>query len=190
MKTRLDTRKKVPSTPTLRYSTFRHPLVGELLLVADGDHLVRSIYTDCESGKKQKDWIHDPSHPVLRDAVAQLGKYLEGKREKLTIPLRLDGSDFQRRVYQEVLAIPLGHTLSYSDLARKMNMPAAARSVGAALGKNQLLIFVPDHRVISQSGATGGFGGKWNRKPGLLELEERMAAKSRPDNPILKSRLN
>jgi len=179
MNTRLGANTKGLPDQAFRYSRFRHRLVGELLLVTDGKNLIRSIYTDYESGKKQKDWVHAPSHSVLRKAALQLGEYLEGRRKKLTVPLQLTGSDFQIRVYREVLSIPLGHSLSYSDLARKMNMPAAARSVGAALGKNQLLIFIPDHRVISQSGAMGGFGGKWNRKPGLLELEERMSGESR-----------
>jgi methylated-DNA-[protein]-cysteine S-methyltransferase len=165
--------------PQFRYATLRHKLIGEILLAADGDHLIRAIYIDCESGKKQKSWIHDPKHPVLRETAQQLSEYLHGKRKQFSVPLRLTGSDFQNRVYREVQSIPLGHITSYSELAKKMEMPGAARSVGAALGKNQLLIFIPDHRVISQSGAIGGFGGTWNRKPGLIELEERMAARTR-----------
>jgi O-6-methylguanine DNA methyltransferase len=54
-------------------------------------------------------------------------------------------------------------------------MPRAARSIGAAISKNPLLIFIPDHRVVNSNGSIGGFAGKWNRKPGLLELEERLA---------------
>ena len=179
MKTRSSTGKKVSPAPMLHYSIFHHKLVGDLLLVADGDHLIRAIYTDAPSGKKEKGWIHDPAHPVLREAALQLADYLDGKRKDLSTALfKITGSPFQIRVYKEVLTIPLGHIMSYSELARKLNMPGAARSVGAALGKNQLLIFIPDHRVISQNGGIGGFGGTWNRKPGLLELEERMAGKS------------
>jgi methylated-DNA-[protein]-cysteine S-methyltransferase len=59
----------------------------------------------------------------------------------------------------------------YSEL----KMPRAARSIGAAISKNPLLIFIPDHRVVNSNGSIGGFAGKWNRKPGLLELEERLA---------------
>jgi len=168
------------------YATLKHKLIGEILLLADGDQLTRAIYTDCESGKKEKAWIHDPAHLVLRKAARELGEYLDGKRREFTVPLKIDGSDFQQRVYREVQTIPLGHITSYSELARKMKMPGAARSVGAALGKNQLLIFIPDHRVISQSGAIGGFGGTWNRKPGLIELEEKMAESSMRGKPLFK----
>lgn len=120
MKTRSSTGKKASPAPTHHYSIFRHKLVGDLLLVADGDHLIRAIYTDAPSGKKEKGWIHDPGHPVLREAALQLTDYLDGKRKDLTVPIRIIGSDFQRRVYDAVRTIPLSHIMSYSDLARKL----------------------------------------------------------------------
>jgi len=160
------------------YTTLKHPLVGEMLLIADDEGLVYSGYTDSDSATKGGS-KRAPDHPVLKIAAAQLHDYLEGKRCALDVPLKITGSEFQKRVYQLVREIPLGHTASYMELARKMKKPGAARSVGAAIGKNPLLIFVPDHRVISHGGGIGGFSGKWNRKPGLIELEERLSKKGK-----------
>jgi O-6-methylguanine DNA methyltransferase len=91
---------------------------------------------------------------------------------------QIQGTEFQREVYNLVRQIPVGAVASYTDIAAKLDMPRAGRSVGAAIGKNPLLIFIPDHRVIIQGGSVGGFAGKWNRKPGLLDLEKRLAAKN------------
>ena len=94
------------------------------------------------------------------------------------MPLLPIGTDFQLQVWSEVQHVPIGNTISYTELATKLRMPRAARSAAAAIGKNPLLIFIPDHRVINRSGTVGGFAGRWNRKPGLLELERRIAGKA------------
>jgi methylated-DNA-[protein]-cysteine S-methyltransferase len=157
------------------YSTFTHPLIGTLLLVTDGELLIRSSYTDSEFAPEiGKDWKRDPRQSLLEEAKSQLKQYLDGKKQKLTVPLRIEGTEFQKRIYDLVLKIPVGTVTSYLEIGQKLQKPLAARSIGAAIGKNPLLIFIPDHRVVNRSGAIGGFAGKWNRKPGLLELEMRM----------------
>jgi methylated-DNA-[protein]-cysteine S-methyltransferase len=154
------------------YSTLKHRLIGELLLVASQTRLIRSNYVDSKTAPTiQKGWLHDPTHPVLANATLQLNEYLRGDRRKLTVPLQPVGTDFQLKVWNEVQKVPIGSTISYTELAKKLQMPKAIRSIGAAIGKNPLLIFIPDHRVVNRSGAVGGFAGRWNRKPGLLELE-------------------
>src|ERR1700742_4852881 len=155
---------------------FEHPLVGELYLEANEFALVRSCYLDSKLAPKiDKNARQNKSHPILSEAVSQLKQYLDEKRVNLTVPLEILGTDFQKKVYKLVMKIPLGATSTYSELASKLKMSGAARSVGAAIGKNPLLIFIPDHRVLNSSGAVGGFAGKWNRKPGLLELETKLA---------------
>jgi methylated-DNA-[protein]-cysteine S-methyltransferase len=158
------------------YSTLQHPLVGDLLLVADEDVLMRSSYLDSKlAPKPAKEWICDPSQQILAKAISQLNHYFQGKRSQFTIPLQIQGTEFQQKVYRLILEVPVGATTSYTELAAKLKMPRAARSIGAAISKNPLLIFIPDHRVVNSSGSVGRFAGKWNRKPGLLELEKRWA---------------
>ena len=160
------------------YSELKHPLIGELLLVADQSRLIRSSYPDSKNAPKiLKDWIYDPKDPVLAAATLQLNEYLRGERTNLTVPLKPIGTDFQLHVWSQVQCVPIGSTISYTELAAKLRMPRAARPVAAAIGKNPLLIFIPDHRVINSSGTVGGFAGRWNRKPRLLELERRIAGK-------------
>ena len=159
----------------ISYSTLQHPLVGDLLLVADEHRLMRSSYLDSKlTPKPAKEWICDPTQQVLAKAISQLNQYFQGKRSQFTVPLQIQGTDFQQKVYRLVQEIPVGATTSYTELASKLKIPRAARSIGAAISKNPLLIFIPDHRVVNSSGSIGGFAGKWNRKPGLLELEKRL----------------
>ena len=160
----------------ISYSTLQHPLVGDLLLVADDRRLMRSSYLDSKlAPKPAKEWICDPTQPVLAKAISQLNQYFQGRRSQFTVPLQIQGTDFQQKVYRFVQEVPVGATTSYTELAAKLKMPRAARSIGAAISKNPLLIFIPDHRVVNSSGSIGGFAGRWNRKPGLLELEKRLA---------------
>ena len=162
------------------YTTLTHQLIGTLLLVTDGESLVRSSYIDSKLAPDiGKDWKRDPKQPVLMEAISQLKQYLSGKRVTLTVPLRIEGTEFQKKVYDLILQIPLGTVTTYMEIGEKLKKPLAARSVGAAIGKNPLLIFIPDHRVINRSGSVAGFAGKWNRKPGLLDLEKRTARRAR-----------
>jgi methylated-DNA-[protein]-cysteine S-methyltransferase len=158
------------------YSTFQHPLVGDLFLAADEHGLLRSSYLDSKwAPKPVKEWICDPTQQVLAKAISQLDQYFQGKRSQFTVPLQIQATEFRKKVYHLVQEVPVGALTTYTELAAKLGMPGAARSIGAAIGKNPLLIFIPDHRVVKSSGSVGGFAGKWNRKPGLLELEKRMA---------------
>ncbi len=159
------------------HCTLNHPLIGTLVLLADDERLIRSSYLDSKLAPHiEPAWKRDAKQPILKEAVSQLGEYLSGERQKLTVPLRIGGTEFQQRVYEHVLNIPIGTVTNYLELARKLKKPLAARSVGAAIGQNPLLIFIPDHRVTTSSGSTGGFAGKWNRKPGLLKLEKQMTS--------------
>lgn len=101
----------------------------------------------------------------------QLGEYFNKKRENFDIPLDFVGTDFQIKVWHELLKIPFGETISYSKEAEKMGNPNATRAVASANGKNKISIVVPCHRVISKDGSLGGYGGGIDRKKFLLELE-------------------
>ena len=108
---------------------------------------------------------------VIKKAHEELVEYLDGKRKVFTVPLSPSGTDFQKRVWDALLAIPYGETRSYKEIARYISNPKACRAVGGANGKNPIAIFIPCHRVISSDGALGGFSSGIEYKKRLLEIE-------------------
>lgn len=108
---------------------------------------------------------------VLKEAVIQLQEYFEGKRTEFTFKLNPQGTEFQQKVWQELLNIPFGKTTSYMDLSKKLGDVKAIRAVASANGKNPLWIVVPCHRVIGSDGSLTGYAGGLWRKQWLLEHE-------------------
>lgn len=107
----------------------------------------------------------------LEQAVIQLQEYFEGKRTHFDLKLNPKGTDFQQSVWQELLNIPYGETLSYMELSKKIGDVKAIRAVATANGKNPLWIVIPCHRVIGTDGSLTGYAGGLWRKKWLLELE-------------------
>ena len=107
----------------------------------------------------------------LKEAVLQLQDYFDGKRTTFTFPLNPSGTDFQKKVWDELLHIPFGKTCSYLDLSKKLGDVKAIRAVASANGKNPLWIVVPCHRVIGTDGSLTGYAGGLWRKKWLLEHE-------------------
>lgn len=109
---------------------------------------------------------------VTTEASKQLDAYFAGERRKFDIPLILSGTTFQITVWKALLQIPYGTTVSYSELARNIDMPNAVRAVANANGANAISIFVPCHRVIGNDGSLTGYAGGLNVKKYLLALEK------------------
>jgi methylated-DNA-[protein]-cysteine S-methyltransferase len=107
----------------------------------------------------------------LKLPVAQLNEYFEGKRNGFDFKLNPQGTDFQQKVWQELLNIPFGKTMSYLDLSKKLGDVKAIRAVASANGKNPLWIVIPCHRVIGTDGSLTGYAGGLWRKKWLLEHE-------------------
>ena len=107
----------------------------------------------------------------LKEAAIQLQEYFEGKRTHFTFLLHPSGTEFQKKVWQELLNIPFGKTCSYLELSKKLGDVKAIRAVAAANGKNPLWIVVPCHRVIGADGSLTGYAGGLWRKKWLLEHE-------------------
>ena len=107
----------------------------------------------------------------LEQAVTQLQEYFKGKRTHFNLKLNPKGTEFQQRVWQELLNIPFGKTLSYLELSKKLGDIKAIRAVAAANGKNPLWIVVPCHRVIGTDGSLTGYAGGLERKKWLLDHE-------------------
>lgn len=117
----------------------------------------------------------DEGHSVIVETERQLGEYFEGERMDFDVPLDLQGTDFQKRVWEQLLEISYGETRSYGDLARALGDPQMAQAVGAANGNNPVSIIVPCHRVVGASGALTGYAGGVDVKAKLLALERKNA---------------
>jgi O-6-methylguanine DNA methyltransferase len=113
------------------------------------------------------------SNPLLQQAVEQLRAYFGGELRNFDLALDMHGTEFQKRVWGELLNIPYGATRSYSFVAGTIGAPKAVRAVGAANGRNPIPIVVPCHRVIGAGGSLVGYGGGLPLKRFLLDLEGR-----------------
>ena len=141
--------------------------IGTLMLRADDYVLIEVKHTD------ERPSLRPTTHPILRETVQQLNAYFMGERTTFELPLRTQGTAFEQSVYEVLCAIPCGETLSYKDVARRLNRPKAARAVGQACGKNTLLLVVPCHRVIASDGGLGGFALPLEIKAALLGMEKK-----------------
>jgi methylated-DNA-[protein]-cysteine S-methyltransferase len=115
------------------------------------------------------------SHPLIQKCVAQLEEYFAGTRRSFDLPLQQNGSSFQQNVWQQLLLIGYGKTISYLELSKRIGDVKAIRAVGTTNGKNQIAIIVPCHRVIGSDGSLTGYAGELWRKKWLLEHEGKVA---------------
>lgn len=153
--------KKLPGETVWR--EVASPLGPLTVLAADAG--VRAIAFECEQTERAKIDLHRArAHAVIDKAMAQLARYFDGTLRSFDLPLDLHGTDFQQRVWELVLKIPLGQTRTYGELARALGNADAARAVGAANGKNPVAIAVPCHRVIGASGNLTGYAGGLEKK--------------------------
>ena len=124
----------------------------------------------CESECVHDESMH-VSSSILSKARRELAEYFVGKRRSFDIPLLLAGTDFQKSVWQVLLEIPYGKTVSYRDVAEKLGNRKGVRAVAQAIGANPIAIFIPCHRVIGSNGSLTGFAGGMDAKKILLETE-------------------
>jgi methylated-DNA-[protein]-cysteine S-methyltransferase len=116
--------------------------------------------------------------PLMKEALKQLDEYFAGKRKDFTVKLILKGTDFQKKVWEQLKKIPYASTTSYKDVARDIGKEKAVRAVGGANSRNDIVIIVPCHRVIAHDGTLGGFGGGLWRKEWLLKHEKKHGGRS------------
>ena len=123
------------------------------------------VYIDKKYGQAEK------VEPTQCNYHYQIIEYLEGKLKKFTLLLDLKGTEFQKKVWNELLNIPYGEVKTYKDIAKAVGSPKGYRAVGGALNKNPIPIIVPCHRVVGSNGQLVGFAGGVDLKAKLLELE-------------------
>ena len=157
------------------FSYFDSP-IGRLLLTSDGTALTGLYMEPSRKAQSTDGWAQDAAVEPLAATLRQLSEYFAGTRREFDLPLRLDGSAFQQRVWHELTEIPYGVTWSYGQLAKRIGNPSASRAVGLANGRNPISILVPCHRVIGADGSLTGYGGGLERKRWLLRHEGAIAA--------------
>lgn len=143
--------------------------IGPLTLASNGGALTQ---VEFEGGKYPL-----PHHPlgadkILDQARRELDKYFAGKLRAFTVKVDPQGTEFQRKAWAALQAIPYGETRSYAQQAKAIGSPKATRAIGAANGRNPIPVIIPCHRVIGANGSLTGFGGGMERKQILLELEQ------------------
>lgn len=111
------------------------------------------------------------NHPCVQECVAQLDEYFRGMRKEFSVNVILQGTEFQKQVWQQVMTIPFGKTVSYQDVAVALGKPKACQAVGNANGRNKIPIIIPCHRVLGSDGKLTGYGGGLWRKEWLLQHE-------------------
>ncbi|MGB0133133.1 methylated-DNA--[protein]-cysteine S-methyltransferase [Dokdonella sp.] len=158
------------------YDTMETP-IGNIVLAGDGHALQHVGLPDARRPLAiPSEWKRDPSR--LAEATKQFSAYFRGELIEFNLPLDAAGTEFQKRVWLALGGIPYGTTISYAELARRIDNPKASRAVGLANGANPLSIVVPCHRVIGANGSMTGYGGGLSAKRFLLDLESRHAPKS------------
>jgi methylated-DNA-[protein]-cysteine S-methyltransferase len=161
----------MPTTHTMNtvYSTLDSP-VGPITVAGDGEVVTNvRMVGQSHPPADQAEWRFDPE--AFPEALGQLRAYFGGHLTRFELPLRLEGTEFQRRVWGALLEIPYGETASYGEIAGRIGSPGAARAVGLANGRNPVGIIVPCHRVIGSDGSLTSYGGGLDRKLTLLQLE-------------------
>jgi AraC family transcriptional regulator of adaptative response/methylated-DNA-[protein]-cysteine methyltransferase len=122
---------------------------------------------------------------IISQTISELTEYFEGRRKEFTVPLYLDGTDFQKMVWQQLINIPYGTTWSYQQLANELNMPSSTRVVANANGANKIAIIIPCHRVIGSNGKLTGYSGGLDKKQKLLEIErQKLNIELKIEDPI------
>lgn len=150
------------------YSRIITTPIGKMVAIANDDAIIYLDFLDEDESIQTT----NQNHSLLVKLEDELGEYFAQKRELFTLPLSLDGTEFQKSVWKTLCKIPYGTTMSYASEAKLFGNPRATRAVASANAKNPISILIPCHRVISSSGSIGGYSsGVW-RKEFLLSLEK------------------
>nr|WP_055493871.1 methylated-DNA--[protein]-cysteine S-methyltransferase [Streptomyces sp. TP-A0356] len=143
---------------------------GPLTLVAT-DGVLCGLYMAGQRHRPPEETFGERDEGPFGEAIDQLEAYFAGELQEFTLELRLDGTPFQRSVWEQLRLIPYGETRSYGELAAALGSPGASRAVGLANGRNPIGIIVPCHRVVGAGGGLTGYGGGLDRKKRLLDFE-------------------
>jgi len=170
------------SMETIAIQRFRTP-VGDMLLGSTDDKLCLCDWVvephrelmDRRISRYFNVGCREATSDVIECAIGEIGEYFGGVRREFSIPIQMAGTEFQRRVWSELMTIPYGETISYGLLARRIGNAKGVRAVAMACASNPISIIVPCHRVIGSDKSLTGYGGGLDTKRALLQLEARMS---------------
>jgi len=141
-------------------------IIGKISISDDGMGNIDGVYLP----NSNLPFREQRESPILKEAALQIDEYLLGKRMTFSLSLKTEGTDFQKRVWNEIAKIPYGETASYSEIAKRIGSPNAYRAVGNACNSNPIPLIIPCHRVVASNGI-GGYGGGLALKKRLMDIE-------------------
>ncbi|MCL2572766.1 MAG: methylated-DNA--[protein]-cysteine S-methyltransferase [Defluviitaleaceae bacterium] len=149
--------------------------MGPILVKEEDEHITEISFLEADLRDKfRTSKVETASDaPVAKACIAQLEAYFAGHLKEFTVPIKLKGTDFRMQVWAALMTIPYGETISYKQLAERIDNPKAIRAVGGANHHNPISIIVPCHRVIGADGSLTGYGGGLSNKKFLLALEKK-----------------
>ncbi|MFF8227963.1 methylated-DNA--[protein]-cysteine S-methyltransferase [Streptomyces caelestis] len=154
----------------MKHHTVTDSPYGPLTLVAE-DGVLCGLYMTDHRHRPPEETFGPRDDTLFAETEEQLKAYFAGELKEFTVELRLNGTPFQRSVWDQLHRIPYGETRTYGELADALGTPTASRAVGLANGRNPVSIIVPCHRVIGANGSLTGYGGGLERKQRLLDFE-------------------
>ena len=140
-------------------------IIGDIFISADENFLLSVKFVN-------HNFIENKENKIIRQTIKQLDEYFRGKRKKFELPLNPKGTEFQKKVWLQLMNIPYGKTATYKDIATQIGDPKASRAVGNANNKNPIAIIIPCHRVIGSNNKLTGYAGGLDKKEKLLNLEK------------------
>lgn len=151
------------------YRTFYKSKIGMIEIKGTESGLLSVLFS------KRKEPIKKETHEVLDKCICQLDEYFDGQRKEFSLDFILEGTEFQKKVWRELINVPYGNTASYKEIARRVGNIHASRAVGNTSKNNKIVITVPCHRIIGSHNELVGYGGELWRKDWLLKHERRFA---------------
>lgn len=149
-----------------KYYGYYNSPIGILEIICSEDSILSVMFVEQEKPVMNK------GNEILEKTIAQLNEYFNGSRRTFDLKVSLNGTDFQKNVWNELLNISYGETLSYKNLAIRVGNEKSVRAVGSANGRNKIWIIIPCHRVIGTNGSLTGYAGGIDRKQWLLNHEK------------------
>lgn len=140
-------------------------IIGDIFISADENFLLSVQFVN-------HNFIENKENKIIRQTKKQLDEYFRGKRKKFELPLNPKGTEFQKKVWLQLMKIPYGKTATYKDIATLIGNTNASRAVGNANNKNPIAIIIPCHRVIGSNNKLTGYAGGLDKKEKLLNLEK------------------
>ena len=159
------------SVTRARASSVVDSAVGRLYLAATDEGLTHILFVAKMDREPKAVPGSGEAARIVRETERQLADYFAGRRREFDVPLAPAGTEFQRATWKALADVPYGTTISYAELARRMQRPRAVRAVGAANGANPIPIILPCHRIVGADGTLTGYGGGLDTKGRLLSLE-------------------